>query len=184
MGAMPWFTQESLEGFVGPAWPAARTFALVLALSASSATGCGRRGSSGEARASGRRLTLRVPAALRIARGIDTLSVGVDPASCADTSVAVDPARTLGVESTTRLFVKGATHALSVRHAVTPGSDLTAIGATWTTRQDGIPEPDKSYVVEVRFALFETDARPASHWNPHAGRFKALLTRTIRQAEE
>lgn len=174
-----------LRGFAGAARATARTLALALAVCAGAAGGCRRHARArADARASARGLVVRVPGALRIARGIDTLSVGVDLESCARTRVKADSGMALGIEVTTRLFIKGATRVLSERHAVVPGSDLTALGVSWNTRRDGIPEPGKSYLAEMRFVLFETNVRPGPHWNPHSGRFKALLTRTIRQAEE
>lgn len=127
---------------------------------------------------------MRVPAALRIARGIETLAVGIDPASCAETTVSVDPAMVLGIESTTRLFSKGRTRLLSQRHGDASGSDFAAVAVTWNAQRDGIPEPGKNYVIEMHLVLFETDVRPGPRWNPHRGRFKTLLSRTIRQAEE
>jgi hypothetical protein len=36
----------------------------------------------------------------------------------------------------------------------------------------------------MRLVLFETDVPSQHEWNPHSGRYKALWTRTLRQAEE
>jgi hypothetical protein len=36
----------------------------------------------------------------------------------------------------------------------------------------------------MHLVLFETDVPPQHEWDPHAGHYKALWTRTLRQAEE
>jgi hypothetical protein len=40
------------------------------------------------------------------------------------------------------------------------------------------------YVAEVQLVLFETDVPPGHMWNPRAGHYHALWSRTLRQAEE
>lgn len=149
------------------------------------AAACGRTTSSsptdGE---SARTVVVHVPAALRIARSLDTLSVEIDPASRADTDVTVDPGMFLGVESSTKVIVPEHAQAAGERHGFASGPDIDLGTSTWNTAQDGIPQSDRRYVVEMTLVVFETDVAPAHHWDPHAGRFKALLTRTIRQAEE
>lgn len=55
---------------------------------------------------------------------------------------------------------------------------------TWSTRTDGLPVPGTKYLAEVRLVLFETDVPPQHEWDPHAGRYQALWTRTLQQAEE
>ena len=130
-------------------------------------------------------ITVRVPVALQIARSLDSLSVAIDAASEGDTTVAPDPGMVLGVESEIRVFARGAARPdAPMRHGYTSGTSFDAGTSTWNRAQDGIPTPDEKYVVEVRLVLFETDV-PAGHmWNPHAGRYRELLSRTIRQAEE
>lgn len=136
--------------------------------------------------AASRQVTVRVPGALLIARGLDTLSVRIDPAAEGETTVRVDAGMVLGVESETRVFERGRPgEASPARHVDTPGAALDAAGATWTTRQDGLPEPGKEYAAEMKLVLFETDVPPAPAWDPRAGgHFHVLLERTLRQAEE
>ena len=129
-------------------------------------------------------LSLRVPAALMIERGIDTLSVAVDPATLGLTQVAADAGMVLGVETQTRVFPKGRMQEALERHAVGRGADLAAGATTWIAKKDGIPEPGTEYVVEMQIVLFETDVPASNTWDPHAGNFKSLWTRTLRQAEE
>ena len=128
--------------------------------------------------------SVRVPAALSIARGLDTLSVGVDPASLALTQVTVDRGMTVGVERDAQVSPVGQTRSNGHRHGVEPSDDFNVRTDTWNTREDGIPVPGTLYVAEVAFVLFETDVPPSQGWNPHAGNYKALWTRTLRQAEE
>ncbi|HEX8795605.1 MAG TPA: hypothetical protein VF765_31865 [Polyangiaceae bacterium] len=139
--------------------------------------------SGGDASAPGRQ-SVRVPGALSLSRGLDTLSVSIDPASLADTQVTVDPGMTLGIESETMVFPVGRQPPETGRKAYTSGATFSLGTSTWNTRTDGIPVQGTRYVTEMRLVLFETDV-PAQHeWDPHAGRYKALWTRTLRQAEE
>ena len=130
------------------------------------------------------RIKVRVPAALGIARALDTLSVSVDPSSLADTTVRVDGGMIVGVESETVVFPVGQPRPASGRHGFRSGADFTLGVDTWSASTDGIPVPGTKYVAEMRLVLFETDVPPQPRWNPHAGRFEALWTRTLKQAEE
>jgi len=138
-----------------------------------------------EVDASGPRLqSVRVPAALSLSRGLDTLSVSIDPASLADMDVTVDPGMILGVESDTVVFALGQQPPANGRKGYASGTDFSLGTSTWSTRADGIPAPGTRYVAEMTLVLFETDV-PAQHdWDPHSGRYRALWKRTLRQAEE
>ncbi len=140
---------------------------------------------SPEAGASGsREVAVRVPAALMVARAIDALSVGVDPTSLAFTQVTADAGMVLGVERAAFVFPAGQAPPAYGRSAVEAGADFTVATDTWTLKQDGIPEPGTRYAAEVRFVLFQTDVPPTKGWDPHAGHYRALWSRTLRQAEE
>jgi hypothetical protein len=139
-------------------------------------------------------LPVRVPAALRIARALDSLSVGIDPASLALTQVPVDRGMTIGVERDVFVFPEGQARPAEGRRGVGSGPSFDAATDTWTTTDSGIPVPGTKYVAEVELVLFETDVRPGQtqtrqtgqtgSWDPRAGRYKALWSRTLRQAEE
>jgi hypothetical protein len=131
-----------------------------------------------------RELAVRVPAALSLARAIDTLSVAVDPASLAFTQVTADAGRVIGVEREVFVFPEGQARPALGRRGVVPSADFTVSTDTWTTKKDGIPVSGAQYVVEVRFVIFETDVPLGNGWDPHAGEYKALWSRTLRQAEE
>jgi hypothetical protein len=131
-----------------------------------------------------RQLSVRVPAALTLARALDTLTIAVDPASLAATQVEVAPGMGIGVETDVVVFARGGERPARGRHGLSSGADFDVGTDTWTTAHDGIPVPGVKYVAEVELVLFETDV-PAGHmWDPHAGKYKALWTRTLRQAEE
>jgi hypothetical protein len=131
-----------------------------------------------------RALAVRVPAALRIARAIDALSVTTDSASLAFTQVTADVGMVIGVEREVFVFPEGQPCPALGRRGIVPSIDFAGSTDTWTTKQDGIPVSGTQYVVEVRFVLFETDVPPADGWDPHIGNYKALWSRTLRQAEE
>jgi hypothetical protein len=128
--------------------------------------------------------SVRVPAALILSRGLDTLSVSIDPASLADIEVSVDPGMLLGIESDTRVFPVGKEPPDAGRKGYASGARFSLATSTWSTHGDGIPVPGTRYVAETRLVLFETDVPPQHEWDPHAGRFQTLWTRTLRQAEE
>lgn len=128
--------------------------------------------------------SVRVPAALSLSRGLDTLSVSIDSASLAETEVTVDPGMMLGVESETTVYPVGQQPPAAGRKGYASGTSFSLGTASWSTRADGIPVPGTRYVAEMRLVLFETDVPPQHEWDPHAGRYKALWTRTLRQAEE
>lgn len=131
-----------------------------------------------------REQSVRVPAALSLSRGLDTLSVSIDPASLADTSVTVDPGMLLGIESDTFVFPVGKEPPAAGRKGCVSGTSFSLGTSTWSTRSDGVPLPGTRYVAEMRLVLFETDVPPQQSWDPHSGRYTALWTRTLRQAEE
>jgi hypothetical protein len=131
-------------------------------------------------------LSVRVPAALSVARAIGSLSVSVDPASLGLMQMTPHAGTFIGVE--TDVFVFDLDHEgarpVRERHAVGSGADFNVGSSTWNTKRDGVPAPGTRYVVEMQIVLFETDVAPAPTWDPHAGGFKALWMRTLRQAEE
>jgi hypothetical protein len=149
--------------------------------------GCGRHAAStaaaGEA-GGPRELAVRVPAALRIARALDTLSVSIDTDSLGKTTVTVEPGRVLGVETQTYVFPVGQPRPAQGRHGFASGSGFEVGTATWSAATDGLPLRDVRYAVEMEIVLFETDVPPGHEWDPHAGAYRALWTRTLRQAEE
>ena len=63
-------------------------------------------------------------------------------------------------------------------------TDFGAARSTWSPPRDGLPLPGLEYVAEMKLVLFETDVPPGAGWDPHAGRYRALWTRTLVQAEE
>jgi hypothetical protein len=149
--------------------------------------GCARRTSSmpPSADASGSvELSVRVPAALAVARAIDTLSVTVDPASLGLMQVTTHAGTTLGVEANISVFSEGRPQPVLERRCVVPGADFAACSDTWDTKRDGVPAPGAKYVVEMRLVLFETSVPASREWDAQAGHLENLWTRTLRQAEE
>ncbi|HEX8795321.1 MAG TPA: hypothetical protein VF765_30440 [Polyangiaceae bacterium] len=129
-------------------------------------------------------LSVRVPAALAVTRATDALSVAADPASFATTGLAARTGALIGVEADVLVFPVGQPRAVLQRHAVRSGADFGVASCTWNTARDGLPAPGTKYVVEMQLVVFETDAPLAPRWDPRAGHFDALWTRTLRQAEE
>ncbi|HEV3192060.1 MAG TPA: hypothetical protein VGY54_16225 [Polyangiaceae bacterium] len=129
-------------------------------------------------------ISIRVPAALSIARGIGALSVSIDPASLADTTVQADRGTFIGVEAEVFVFPVGQARAAARGHSLQSSADFGAVTATWDAEHDGIPGSGTKYIAEMQLVLFETDVAPGREWNPHSGHYKSLWTRTLRQAEE
>ena len=129
-------------------------------------------------------ITVRVPAALMLARGLDTLTVSVDPDSLAPVELGVEPGMQLGVVSDVVVFAQGQPAPDHGRRGLSSGVDFAQDTDTWSTARDGLPVPGRKYEAQMRLTLFETDVPPGSHWDPEAGRYAVLWTRTLRQAEE
>ncbi len=129
-------------------------------------------------------LSVRVPAALSVARAIDTLSVAVDPASLGRMQVTAHAGTFVGVETDVFVFAQQEARPVLERRGVASSADFDVGSSTWNTQRDGVPEPGTKYVVEMQLVLFETDVAPAPTWDPRAGNFKPLWTLTLRQAEE
>lgn len=129
-------------------------------------------------------LSLRVPAGLSVARALDTLTVGVDPDTLGVTELKAHAGMTRGVEARAHVMARGGERVVAERSALTPGTDFAVATVTWSAGKDGVPLTGTRYVVEVELVLFETDVPPSDAWDPRAGRFEALWTRTLRQAEE
>jgi hypothetical protein len=130
-------------------------------------------------------VTVRVPGGLRLARSLDTLTVSVDPAAQATTTIARDPGLFLGVETESRVFPLGSDRSARSHGTTLVSGPSFADGAeVYQTQVDGLPVPGTRYVAEMTLTLFETDVPPGHHWMPREGRYKALWTRTLRQAEE
>jgi hypothetical protein len=129
-------------------------------------------------------ITVRVPAALMLARGLDSLTVSVDPDSLAPVELGADPGMVLGVATDVVVFAQGEPAPDHGRHGLSSGVDFALGTDTWNAAQDGLPVPGRKYEARMRLTLFETDVPPGSHWQPEAGRYEVLWTRTLRQAEE
>ena len=132
----------------------------------------------------GGELSVKVPGALMIARGLDSVSVSIDPASLASTIVRVAPGMTVGVETECAVFPIGQPRPSLSRHGLASGADFDVGTSTWNATPDGIPVQGAKYIAEMKIVLFQTDVPPGRAWNPRAGRFEALWSQTLRQAEE
>jgi hypothetical protein len=142
-------------------------------------------GPAGDAQGPRLELLVRVPAALTLARALDTLTIAVDPASLAATQLAADPGMVIGVETDVVVFPQGGQRpAGGGRHGFSSGESFDVGTDTWSTAHDGIPVPGVKYVAEMELVLFETDVPVGHLWDPHAGKYVALWRRTLRQAEE
>ena len=132
---------------------------------------------------------VRVPAALSVARAIDAIAVGIDPASLGLTHVPADPGMAFGIEADVSVFAQGTSDPVATRHLVVPGLDFDRkLDVSWSTGRDGIPAPGSKYVVEMRLRLFQTAGPPPSPsprgWDPPRATVKVLWERALRQAEE
>jgi hypothetical protein len=134
-----------------------------------------------EAGASGpREIAVRVPAALRLARELGSLSISFDPAARATVAVPVDAGMHVGVETRSWVFPRTRPRpAEGGRRSVRPGEEIELDAATWSVRAD-----ETRYVAEVEVTLFETDVPPSPTWSPQTGSYRVLWSRTLRQAEE
>ncbi|HET7625285.1 MAG TPA: hypothetical protein VFM25_08465 [Verrucomicrobiae bacterium] len=49
------------------------------------------------------------------------------------------------------------------------------------TKADGIPQSNKSYVVEMELSAFETDMPPQHNWSPYGKNYKIIWQRNLKQ---
>jgi hypothetical protein len=165
--------------------PRARAALFALALATASAAGCRARPSPAAVDAAGpRELSVRVPGALMIARGLDSVLVSLDLAALADTKIVTAQGMTLGVETECFVFPMGRPRPARGRRGLVAGTDFELGTSTWTADRDGIPAQGTRYVAEMTLVLFETNVPAGPHWDPHAGTFNALWSATLHQAEE
>ncbi len=119
-----------------------------------------------------------------VARSLDTLTAAIDPSSLAVTQVPSGERTFVGVEADTLVFEKGQRRPVAERHTVVPGAAFDLGTSAWNASPDGVPLRDKKYVVEMKLTLFETDRAPGRQWAPQEGKYRALWSSTLRQAEE
>jgi hypothetical protein len=125
-----------------------------------------------------------VPTGLVVERTATTLSVGIDGRARAPAPIALDPRMTAGVEAKEFVYPLGATRPALGRLNLSSSTSFDIGTSIWNASQDGIPVPGTRYVVEMEITLFETDVAPQHMWDPHAGRYRALWTQTLRQTVE
>jgi hypothetical protein len=123
-----------------------------------------------------------VPAALSIARSLDTLTVSFDPATMGTIALSPSPGLTVGYEVAVFLYPMGSARPAEPR-GVTLGDGLIPHGrSTWTAARDGIPAPGTRYSVDMNVTIFETDVPERA--DPHSDRYRVLWTRSLHQSEE
>jgi hypothetical protein len=129
-------------------------------------------------------VTVRVPAAARIARSLDTLTVSFDPGALAPVVLSAGPGMVVGMEVDTYVYPTGSACPIDEgTRALSAPPDVEDFTGTYGAK-DGIPAPGKRYSVDMDVTIFETDVPPGRDWNPHGERYRALWTRTLHQAEE
>src|SRR5260370_13455464 len=103
--------------------------------------GCDRRSPSTSLAREGSdsQLSVRVPAALRIARAIDALSISIDPASLADTTVQAHRGMFVGVEAQFLVFPVGEARPAAGRRPQPSSAERRAGNATWVNKTDSGP---------------------------------------------
>ncbi len=126
---------------------------------------------------------MRVPAAVRIARSLDALTVSFDPAAMARTTVVAEAGMVIGTEVDTYVYPMGAARPAHGLVELASGPDADVGTSIWNAK-DGIPAPGKRYAVDMEVTVFETDVPAGHHWMPTAGHYQVLWTRTLHQTEE
>lgn len=122
--------------------------------------------------------SIELPTRLVVKREEERLSYTVDADSLEAVRVSVGRKMVTGLMYELTIRRNDGSVAVSGRRGMTTSSN---IGEGIINRsQDGIPVDGESYVVELRFDVFETDI-PAQHrWSPRSGKFRVVMTRTLK----
>jgi len=131
-------------------------------------------------------VTLMVPTKFKIARDAKTLSVGLDPASMRPVGITVGKKMVIGEREEDRIYEAGQTRPVKSGgislSGLTEDNNEASIdtGATrfYNFSQDHIPAPGKTYIVEMKFTVFETKTPPQHMWRPEMD--KILWTGTLK----
>lgn len=131
--------------------------------------------------------TIQVPTQLAVRRTTDRLSVSIsgDEKSFEDAKIEVGSKMVTGMQCDLYVYPEGtARPGQFMRREMGDGTDFKAMarGASiFNTRQGGIPEKDKTYVVEMVISIFETDIPGQHEWSPESSKkYKVIWTGTLK----
>ena len=129
----------------------------------------------------GQQVFLRVPTRLKVGRGPETLSVGIDPATLVMTNITVGAKMESGVEM--KLFVCRNGDERPESSEVDRASELEFDLQPSVLQAKDLPSA-KACTVEIECAAFESDV-PAQHsWDPGSDNYKVLWNRALKQTVE
>lgn len=120
-----------------------------------------------------------VPTRVRIVRTENRLEVDADPDSLESITLDVGTNMVVGFRTEQLIYEDGQ---LVSSGGYGLGGDWYFGTSGYNTRARGFPQPGKSYEVELRIHIFETDIPPQHLWMPESPKYKVLWTRTIRQS--
>jgi hypothetical protein len=131
-------------------------------------------------------VTLIVPTGFKIARDTKTLSVGLDPDTMRPIEITVGKKMVIGEREDDRIYEAGRPRpvnaggvGLSSLNEDNGEASLSTGATTFYNRSQGhIPEPGKTYVVEMKITVFETNLPPQHMWRPKMD--KVLWTGTLK----
>jgi len=90
-----------------------------------------------------------------------------------------------GVQSELYVYAEGDARPSQARRIVLSGDlDLCLGTGVLNLKQDGVPLPGKSYVVEMDLSVFETDVPPQHMWSPYSKNYRILWKGTLRRVVE
>jgi hypothetical protein len=112
----------------------------------------------------------------------DSLTVSIDSGSLVATNLLVGSNMVTGVECKSYVYLEGESRPTNGGYELEGGTAFDSGARIWHAKTDGLPLPDKKYVVELELVLFETDVPPQHMWDPRAGKnYEILWQRTLKQ---
>jgi hypothetical protein len=130
-------------------------------------------------------ISVQVPTKFKIARTIDTLTIGLDRNSFESTNLLIGKKMITGIQAKIFIYPAGERRPANGDYSLAGGLDFDFDPCTWNATNDKIPLPGKKYIVEQDFTIFETDIPTQHMWNPQGGKnYKILWQRTLKQTIE
>jgi hypothetical protein len=126
------------------------------------------------------------PTKLNVKRTADRLSVSVSPLGRKFAKITVGHKMVTGVQTELFVYRYGEPRPTNFARLGISGEGIDFnLGTDFlNANQEGMPLPEKKYVVEMDLAVFETDIPVQHMWHPQGEKFKILWKRTVKQIVE
>jgi hypothetical protein len=126
-------------------------------------------------------VSVRVPTKLKIERTADMLSVAISTNGFETTNLMVGSNMVTGAASELFVYPEGESCPTNPGRESLGSLDFNLATLILSPKLDGIPQADKSYVVEMHVIAFETDIPGQHMWSPQSKNYKVIWRRTLKE---